>query len=235
MLHFVLWKHQLVWSQHINKEEGQETLCYKHTVNFIHIKCYLISSWSFLLFTMDPFFSVMTLWRELHWIWLPLFSDDQRNHYLSGDHLWWVQLRVLYFKLGERVLQKALAALPCLLCDLLLYLPNNANIARGDPLWRLQEKRHCLSGENIKLRNWENDLLSWLLHQGVCLFLTEGERTLSRTLLSFWVFVWPLGGAIVSQWNRSFLREVLKSHQIYFPPKFPAHPALNTQNFRETT
>lgn len=62
------------------------------------------------------------------------FSVNQRNHSLSINRQQRVELRGLYFKLGDWILLKTLAALPCLARDLLLYLLYYANIAWEGPL-----------------------------------------------------------------------------------------------------
>lgn len=59
MLHFVQWKHQIVWFQEVNNEEGKETEQY----NSIHSKCYLISaSVPNIISQLMVFLSLMTLW-----------------------------------------------------------------------------------------------------------------------------------------------------------------------------
>lgn len=119
---------------------------------------------------------------------------------------------------------KGFGCSPLLLCELLLYLPSNANIARGSPLWKLQEKRHCSSGENIKLRNWENDLRSWLFHQGVCLFLTSGENSQQNTVVG-------LGLCLTTWWYYSLTVKWELSPWSpekppnIFPPKIPSIPS----------
>lgn len=157
---------------------------------------------------------------EYAWIWL-LFSFGQRNH--SFFHQQCVKLRGLYFKLGEWILLKTLAALPLLLCDPPLYLLNYAIKILGKSTLNIQEKRrenkHCVcQGKELKKKsNKGTDLLSWLFSSGRLVNSWLRWKELYRPLLLVRVLVWPLGGAIVSQWNGGFLSQVLKSHQNIFP------------------
>lgn len=64
------------------------------------------------------------------------------------------------------------------------------------------------------------------------LFLTEVERTLSRPLLLAWVFLWPLGGAIVSQWNGG-LRSSPEKPPKFILPKNSQHTQCWTLNTSE--
>lgn len=64
------------------------------------------------------------------------------------------------------------------------------------------------------------------------LFPTEVERTLSRPLLLAWVFVWPLGGAIVSQWNGG-LRSSPEKPPKFILPKNSQHTQRWTLNTSE--